>query len=516
MDDDSEIDGFLDSFLGETQAPRKPRVRHCTEQLRSGLALHVQAGQVVRKKPSSRRDVVFHKLLEDMANDLMENGTCARSCSREVSPRSPRDSPVLERASSSTDPAPLFPTSPSKDSDEDPPTKEEAETKDEAEEASSEESESDVGSGRELQPESPQPHFRLQDFGGARASKHISVSVVLDTGAFVLKDYSFERDSPLVDLFTRVEEEACKEVHALIGPHGENLERAELPIKWSGLRDGDVITLVHHKHPKLEERRIDLAVSPTSGNTRILPPVRTCGLSKAWKTMDFPDQGPVSMGGFADTIVGVQDTRASDINQPTSNSARPGHWSGTLDAKVGSLESEFFDKAELPSHWLSMGVQNAENAEIVHISNGSKQIPSVPMPPDVAADEFELLPADAWTTPPHQNHNDQSLETAEKGCIEEMPHKMKSPFPSRPSHNADSPVPSRVTATPTKSIYDSVTSTPSRRTFGPPKMQRLDADSVKKRQEEMQKRSDAIWANIAATLEPAPSALGTKKLLRQR
>lgn len=540
MDDDSEISGFLDSFLGEGKAPRKPRVRHCTEQLRSGLALHVQAGQVERKKPSARRDVVFHKLLEDMANDLMEKGTCARASSREVSPRSPRTSPVREASPESESESVFRSSSPvPNDVDEDAPVKEDAQMEEEAEAEASEESEPEVDARRELQQESPQPHFRLQDFGGARSSKYISISVVLNTGESVLKGYGFERDSPMVDLFARVQEESSKEIQALIGPHGEKLERAELPLKWSGLKNGDVITLIQQKHPKLEDRMVNLAPSPQSSKTAKSPPVRTHGLSKAWKTMDFPDQGPVSMGGFADTIVGVTASRDSDISNAHAHSALPDNRSGlTAEEDLGGRDVA--EDAELPSYWASMGMMNtnaethsseavvslktngkhmveatrATQEEIVHIDNDTDANHNLPIPPEVSPEEFESLPGDAWTTPPHQNHNDESLETVEKGSMDVIPR--KSPLPPRPSHNANSPIPSRATATPTKPMHDPVTSTPSRRSLGPPKMQRLDADSLKKRQEEMQKRSDAIWANIAASLEPAPASLGTKKLLKQR
>jgi hypothetical protein len=256
--------------------------------------------------------------------------------------------------------------------------------------------------------------------------------------------------------------------------------------------------------------------------------------------MDFPDQGPVSMGGFADTIVGVTASPDSDVANSHASSALPDHWSG-LTAQQDLGGRDVAEDAELPSYWAGMGMQNAKTGthsteaivslktdgkhnmvertpatqeEIVHIDKDTDAKHAFPIPPEVSPDEFELLPSDAWTTPPPQNHNDERLETVEKESMDVIPR--KSPLPPRPGHNANSPIPSRATATPTKPMHDLVTSTPSRRTLGPPKMQKLDADSLKKRQEEMQKRSDAIWANIAATLEPAPASLGTKKLLKQR
>lgn len=300
-------------------------------------------------------------------------------------------------------------------------------------------------------------------------------------------------------MFAQVEAKLKKDINALITRPGVKLERADLPLKWSGLEHGDRITALYHRHPPAKERRFQVVTSPQGS------------LAQTWLSKKIPSGDAVSMGAFGDTIAQTAGLSPNAARAANAGPLLPAHWG--LDTAAHGSEHD----GDSPNHWLgALGLttvmQSADlnimppippssedpadvaDDEVQDIDQGLNIMRLMPTPPDVMPDEFEDLPVDAFVTPHHQTDVLEGVS----------PNK-----PRLPRKVASSPPPPASAAltstTPTSSRLGDLSSapTPSRRLVGPSGQSRVDAQELKKKLEEKQKQNDTIWANIAATLEPA-------------
>merc|ERR1719253_1759808 len=124
----------------------------------------------------------------------------------------------------------------------------------------------------------------------------------MDDGRRVMNRIEVDLDSSLEDLFSRVEEKVKKDITTMVTRHGLKLERADLPLKWSGLQDGDCMSALYHKHPPSRERCFQVVTSSQES------------LAAARLSKTFPGSQPVSMGAFGDAIAqapGPADTQTA-------------------------------------------------------------------------------------------------------------------------------------------------------------------------------------------------------------
>lgn len=586
-DHDPEIDGFLSGFLGEGSrrpqpARRRPRGSNLAtdELIDNGLALDLadiaRVGPRPKAKARAQRNEKFCQLLEDMANDIMENGPVTEVMpSREVTPRSSPASPPPEPAEldwspepSSPEPEEALPRRPDHptratwfpNKRPDHPADDASSHGDSSDGDDAKNEVSDRAVFRVVEARSPAQRRVVE---AEADSNHINVSVSLSTGRCILDKIKVDLDSSLEDLFVRAEKKLGKEVLSLITSHGNKLERADLPIKWSGLQNDAVITAMHSVHPSVEARRSERAASERGSPSR--PPRHHADGT------DSPSQEPVSMGAFGDEIAAMAAKATASAGAEraapgrdtavasTSGAARktrfagfdmPSHWNGS-SKKAATPEPPSPDPPSpaLPSHWLgasaarddgaaeadegladhwlagssfaarlsggpdagrALGAEAADSdADVVPIPPRSMGMHSLPIPPECLPDEFEDLPADAWQTPPSHADGPFGHSQARAGALQgQSPLKteLASLIKPRAARNLASPPPAEAAASPSPSKFDLSLATPSRRTLGPPRQQRPDAEEQKRRQEETQKRSDQIWANIEATLGPAGAA----------
>lgn len=503
-DDDPDIAPFFAKFLGEGPASRvppprrdgrvrKPRYTADIAPLTNGLAIGLAGAAAIleetaapRVRVRSERAELFHQMLEDMANDIMENGVPRHvqvMSSREETPRSSASTP------------PVFPGWPVEEPAEPLPqclpllVPGESDEADQLEQSSVDSSDegtprfppTDFGASIPV-PDLPQNHIRLV----VSSSCEMDHTHGLWPSREVLAKINVDLDSSVEDLFKQIESKIGEhDIPSFITRSGLKLERADIPVKWSGLKDGDVITAMRRAKPSVEQRLFEVVT--------------------ASKRLPGPDTTPVSMGAFGDTIVQVADETGTTGAYPSTRVTStmpplPSHW-GEEDA--GS---------ELPDHWGGMGLTAAIQSAELDL-NVVPPIPPddeafdeneehcMPTSPDCMPDEFEELPADAFITPHSHAGNAQG---ASQQLVDSV-----SPSKPRPPHKvAASPMHSTSqaleAATPTSSRLSdlSYAPTPSRRTVGPQGKPRAGAEEFKKNLEEKQKQNDAIWANIAATLEP--------------
>lgn len=562
-DDDPDIAPFFAKFLGEGPPRRAPpprrdgRIRESryaadVAPLTNGLAIGLTGAAAIledaaRPAPGvrvrSERAEIFHRLLEDMANDIMQNGphieTIFNTPSREATPRpSPRRAPSPPQWQTShgvvTGPdvpdvhrhpaelaEPLPPSLPSRGPLL-PERQAEAQQADGLEESSNESADEDVSDVVDIT-RAAGTKYPLMDFGASRPltatpANHIrlSVDVELDNGSRVLDNMIVHVDSSLEDLFVQIEGKVGIDIPSLITRPSSTcpaliLERAGLPIKWSGLQDGDLVTAVLHPEPavpSVQGRRFQVVTAPHDS------------LADKWLSKRFPNTESVSMGAFGDTIAKGADaeaagaypsTRAASTNLPLAS-----HWQG-----IGGNDVDG-DGLEMLDHWqgglgLTAAIQSGAvdlnlvppippSAEAWDVCEPSNAMPPLPTPPECMPDEFEDLPADAFITP--QNHAD-----GVEGLPQQVADLVSPNKPRPPRKVAASPPPpasaaraSPAATTPTSSRLSDVSfaPTPSRRPQGQPRASpEPSAEELKKKLEEKQKQNDAIWANIAATLEPA-------------
>jgi len=503
-DNDPEIAPFFAKFLGE--GPQKPTVavrrdgrirpaRFAEDRvpLTNGLAVGLAGASAMledaaapRARVRSERTEAFHRMLEEMANDIMMHGPHVPVMpSREVTPRSRPPSPIQDPQEPV---AGYGETSP-------PLVLQDAEDfQEQSDEESPDEPMTDflvTVSGDDAN-----RRFPPTDFGATQYQQwcqssvtdlppnHIRVCVEIDTGRRILNNIEVDLDSSLEDLFVRVEKKVKKEVSSLITKHGLKLERADLPVKWSGLQDGDSISALYHKHPPVQERKFKV-VSPS----RLSPSHDR--LAQLWAHQ------PVSMGAFGDTIA-----QAAGPDAPHMANTAPTQ--GLVNANDGAPSG-----IDLPNHWtgglgLTGAIQSADLNLVPPVPPGSEENgysveddrgcnAYLPAPPSVMPDEFEDLPTDAFTTP-RRPADEVDADSPNK------------PHPSL-KVAASSPPPATATtaaATPKSSRFSDLSQapTPSRRLAGTPGPPRVDAEEFKRKMAEKQKQNDAIWANIAATLEP--------------
>lgn len=541
-DDDPDIAPFFAKFLREStttypQATRRDgRVRPTrygvdAAPITSGLALGLagaaailedRAGPAVRVR--SRRAETFHRMLEDMANGILENGHHVPVIpSREVTPRSEVSEPPL-------DPAELAEPLPHSYPPLVPGAPEEVDLLEEASDESSDESAPDAVDVTPVAAvRSPAPvKYAPSDFGASKPlpstpTNHMRLSVALKTGKRIFDNKDFSLDSSVEDIFALIETKIGKPISSLITRHGLELERSELPIKWSGLQEGDLITAVHHTHPPVDKR-----LSPASLQKRA-----ETELSKKFQVSNL------SMGAFGDIIAtqaGIPEPPQPP--QPARGSvskAYPGGQttSGLLQQAYPGMETPAPaiepDDAEagsfaLPDHWGGLGltaaIQSAgmnvnlvppvpPGSEAAEMHQNLNKVP-VLSPPTCMPDEFEDLPADEFST-------DNAWQLPQHGASLVSPVK---PRQAQARKAAESPPPlaaaALASATPTSSRLSenlSFAPTPSRKLQGPSGQQRADAEELKRKMDEKQKQNDAIWANIASTLEPAQQEITKRTFL---
>jgi len=304
-------------------------------------------------------------------------------------------------------------------------------------------------------------------------SNHILVSVILGTGKRILDNVEVDMDSSMEELFCRVESKISnKQVHNLITRHGLKLERAELPIKWSGLQDGDLITANHQVHPPVQDR-----LSPS----RSLAAVAATN-DKLAKLAKFD---AVSMGGFGDVI--------ANANAADASLGLPSHWDLGLTAAIGSGA---LDPNLVPPMPPRPSTDPSDKVD---------RTPPVPAFSVSTPDEFDDLSLDAWTAPAHESAGIE-VASQQDTASPSMP-----PEPRKVPASQPSPVAAGLAlATPTSSRINDLCQnvfTPSRKLPAPIGQPKADTEERRKKLEEKQKQNDDIWANIAATLnEPTQPA----------
>lgn len=547
-DDDPDIAPFFARFLAEgPQRPPPSSLRHSelrpdiddgrlhhrdrrSRQPRSsarldptnGLALGLAGAAAMLEEAAApqlrelhpERTETFHRLLEDMANDIMQHGPPVH-LKPEISPRSRPPSPLLVPldlvALGFSEPLPRLPQ------DILPSESDQGELEDASNESSAEDV-VDFVAGADVSGASPR--YQPTDFGATRPqpfmpSNHIRLSVALNSGKRlesasgkrIFDNVEIDLDSTLEDLFVQVEAKVGKQISTMITRHGWNLERAELPLKWSGLQDGDSITAVLHTHPSVQERKFEVVTASHDS------------LASSWISKRFPQEDPVSMGAFGDTI--AQATGAYPSTQVASTDLSLASHGQGLDAAVQGAEHNYGGLTagvRLPARWLDglgggldLGLVPPvpPGAEAWDVQEQAKAIPPMPTPPDCMLDEFEDFPADAFITPQH-------YADGVEGLSEEVSDSVSPSKPRLPRKSAASPPPptsvALAAATPTSSRLSdlSLAPTPSRRVPGA-----QGQEETKKRLEEKQKQNDAIWANIAATLEPAQLDTTKRSFLSQ-
>jgi len=445
----------------------------------------------------SERTEAFHRLLEDMANDIMQHGPPVH-LKPEISPRSRPPSPILVpidlAALGFSEPWPreVLPTG------SDPAESEDANNESSVEDA---EDVSDVHALGDVSAARYQP----TDFGATKPllsvtpPDHIRLSITLNSGKRLesasgkrnLGDVEVALDSSVAELFAKVEAKVGKPIPTMITRHGWTLERAELPIKWSGLQDGDAITAVLHIHPSVQERRFEVveASDDTLASTRL--------------SQRFPKEESVSMGAFGDTIaqatgMQVQDTEHNDSGC-NAGVRLPAGWLDGLGL-TADIQGVAHDLGLVPPVPPSSEVFDAQE---------SKAVPLMPTPPDCILNEFEDFPADAFRTPQHYADASEALSEAAAALVSPSKPRLhrkaaaSPPPPTSAALAAASPMSSRLSDL-------SLAPTPSRRVPGA-----QGQEETKKRLEEKQKQNDAIWANIAATLEPAQLDTTKRSFLSQ-
>lgn len=543
-DHDPEIDGFLSVFLGDGRSGAPQRAQPAGRRARQynplssvgaliedGLAIDpedlARLGVAPKARPRAQRNEKFCQLLEDMANDFEANGPNTEVMpSREVTPRSSVASPPPKPAELDWSPDPW--DSPDKEEDDDLDEADPAE--DEAEDGSSDGDASDaevVSSGaRDKVAFHTVEATRLDglrttstsSFFPTEPSNQISVSVSLNTGRSILDRSKIDLDASLEELFARVEKKLGKDIQTLFTSHGLQLERADLPIKWSGLKDGDTITAVQNARPAVQERKVAASEhgSPSKPST-----LRTFGIDRR----DVPSEPPVSMGAFGDEIAAVAKSALEDSAVTSTPAPRkkttfagfdlpkkktfagfdlPSHLKGpsskAASADLPSPPSSRAFKADLsspdlPSHWSFSGGGNGDGAadegdgladhwlaasvlgrtdeisakttpggeavddddEVVSIPRSKLGMPSVPIPPDIMPDEFEDLPSDMWKTPPSLAEGPFGHSQARVAALEgHSPLKTELASLSKPraNRNLASPSPPDVAPSPLSSRVD--------------------------------------------------------------
>jgi hypothetical protein len=286
-------------------------------------------------------------------------------------------------------------------------------------------------------------------------------------------------------------------------------------MSWSGLQDGDTITAMHKTHPSPNSRQFQVVSASLDS------------LAAAKLNSKFSNSDAVSMGAFGDTI--AQTTGA----YPSGQATKKNNLFQGFTAEVPKAEAGGSKGSELPDHWSSDFGRSGDDPEVSDLpdywsgglgltalleqggvnldvvppvpprSDQASSIP-VPTPPVCMPDEFEDLPEDAFITP----HNE--AVAAGEAPPQRLFESVSPSKPRQPRKAAESPPPPAAVAmgsagTPTSSRLSdlSFAPTPSRKPLGPAGQSRSEAEEFKKKLEEKQKQNDAIWANIAASLEPA-------------
>lgn len=523
-DDDPEIASFFAKFLGNGVRRPPPATRRdgrlrpsrfsaVDAPISNGLALGLSGaaailedGSAPRVRVRSERTEAFHQQLEDMANDIMLHGTRVEvASSREPTPRSRPASPPLGPVGFTSHGEILGPLPQSlppveqNDPDEGPLKPDDLEDGSDEYESSEE----DVPAV-DLYPVTKK--YPLQDFGQARpiqvvAAPSNSIIVSVDCNdRCIMSEIEVDLDSSLDELFARVEARVGKPIPVLISRHGLKLERAELPVKWSGLQSGDTITAVYHTHPPVEDR-----ISPSRAKFQVISPSSSPNGKTSKLLSRVPNADPVSMGAFGNVIASATAAAGSATGAyPASGQVV----STNLFAPREGTEDEGDaddDAVDVPDHWQGgLGLAAAIQGGDLNFNLVPPVPPMPPIPPsssemwnspECMPDEFEDLPADAFTDPLHQ------ADGTDSALLMPLPQHRKvpaSPPPTSATLGASTPTSSRLGAA-------SVADTPSRRSPGlqTPGPARVDAEEMKKKMDEKQKANDAIWANIAASLEPS-------------
>jgi len=538
-DNDPEIAAFFANFLGEgiRRIPPKPRrdgrLRQSTVAVDSapiglgGLALGLSgAAALIRdanapppgvRVPPSERTEEFYRMLEDIANDIMENGDDVEvASSREATPRlspptpppaSPRGftahgrlSNMASQEESDNPDEPEEETAPEPEAPE--LQKVAAESSSEYETDSDEESDvSDVVDATNV----ADIRYPPTDFGASRPEvdpeNEIRVTVALNNGKTIMDKAAIDLDSSLEELFDLVETKTSKPVEVLITRHGVKLERDDITVRWSGLRDGDRIIAMYTAHPPAEDR-VFQAVSPNS-------------LAKAKFNKMFAKEEPVAMGAFGDVIAkaagGAKD--AGNGSYPSSQPLKsylplvqPSRGTSAHDEDIeeGSEDDAKVAPPRLDENWLGgLGLTAAIASGALNLNLAPPVPPSseaLDVPPDSGRwgmpAEFEDLGKaaqdDAGADRVSSNTPPQQLSKSAQAL------RKVGAFPAQPSLATVAG-----SATPTSSRLSdlSFAPTPSRKSV-PATSPMVDREEFKKKMEDKQKANDAIWANIAATLEP--------------
>jgi hypothetical protein len=450
------------------------------------------------REPPSAETLAFYKSLEDMANDIEENGpdvevASSRAPSPRSSPPSPPMSPARLEGPLTYWRRPYVPEEP-----EEPaiPWKPEKLAEPDAQEESSEEGSSsdegisDVEDATNVD-DVANVRYPMMDFGASRLSApdEIHLSVTLNNGKTILDNVAIDLDSSIEDLFSRIEGKAKKTIQGLITRHGSKLERSDLPLKWSGLQDGDQVSALYNVHPPSRER-----VSSERAFQLVTESDRHDKLAAQWLDKKFTDGDNVKLGAFGDAIAAAPinpgtgpypNTRAVGSNMPLASRIEA---EGVADTGV-----------EIADAWQGgLGLTALIKSGAVR-SLGAQTLNVVPpIPPDSEAVDVAPDSGEGWDMP-------AGFEDAQPEAV--SPQKVVSP--STQGSKVTSPPPASATlaaTSPTSSTLNdlSCAPTPSRKSQASPANSRADAEDFKKKLEEKQKANDAIWANIAASLEPAP------------